>query len=117
MKTTLLNRPGAHLLQTVPNLSQDGVMFSGGAFVHAEVLGEIGGIYTKLDPEPDATEANEAVAVSFSRVDATENDMPGLAHCRLTAVRAEYLVWPERATDEQKAAWIKQLEARHIIAR
>jgi hypothetical protein len=115
--TTLLPRPGAHLIQTVPKLSQDDVVLSGGQFVHGEVLGEIDGIHTKLNADPEGTTAIEAVGICFSRVDATDQDQPGLAHTRLTAVSESHLVWPDGATEAQKAAWLDELAARHIIAR
>lgn len=117
MKTDLLPRPGAHLIQTVPKLSQDDVTLSGGSFVHGEVLAEIDGIHTKLDANPDATVANKAVGVCFSRVDATEADMPGLAHTRLAAMDGAHLVWPEGATQAQIDAWTAELESQHIIVR
>lgn len=113
----LLQRPGAHLIQTIPKLSQDDVTLSMGKFVAGEVLGEIDGTYTKLDATAEATEANVAVAVCSNYYDATDADVQGLAVTRLAAVDAGKLTWPEAATEQQKADWTAELATRHIIAR
>ena len=115
--TKLLQRPGAHLIQTIPKLSQEEITLSGGSFVPGEVLGEVGGIYTKLDPAAEATEANVAVGVCANYYDATKGDVSGLADVRLAAVQGDKLTWPETATAQQIAEWTDELEANFVIVR
>ena len=58
-----------------------------------------------------------AVAVVLGDVDASALDRPGVVHARLTSIREKALVWPSDITSEQKAAALRQLAARNIIAR
>ena len=75
------------------------------------------GHHTKLNLAADAADAQEAVAVVLGDVDASALDRPGVVHARLTSVREKALVWPSGITPEQKAAALRQLAARNIIAR
>lgn len=115
--TTLSKRPSAHLIQSIPKMSMDEITLAGGKFTYGEVLGMTNDKHTKLDANESATESNVALGICFSDVDATTEDKPGLAHKRLTTVAADKLIWPETATDAQKAAWTEELEANFIIVR
>lgn len=111
-------RKSVHVIREINGLSKDPIILTGGDFVSGEVVGELAdGRFTKLDLTVDATEAHEAKAILFGDYDATTADVTAQAHSRLTAVRADKLVWPDAATDEQKAAFLGQLAAAHIVAR
>jgi hypothetical protein len=120
----VFNQPGrvsAHLISEMKGVSKDNIVLTGGNFVTGEVLGinADGTKYVKLDLDAGgtATFGTEAKGVLFGNVDATEEDKNGLAHTRICAVRADKLVWPEGATDEQKAQFIAELVALNVIVR
>ncbi len=111
-------RYGSHVLAEVDGLSRDDATLTGGVFVDGEVVGQLdNGHHTKLNLAADAADAQEAVAVVLGDVDASALDRPGVVHARLTSVREKALVWPSGITPEQKAAALRQLAARNIIAR
>lgn len=111
-------RKSVHLINDINGLSRDSIVLTGGDFVSGEVVGELAdGRFTKLDLTLNATEAHEARAIVFGDYEATTADLTAQAHSRLAAVRADRLVWPDAATTEQKAAFLAQLSAAHIVAR
>lgn len=110
-------RPSAHVLQDIERLSKDQVTLSGGNFVSAEVVGRNeNGLVTKLSLD-DAVAEGAAVGVIYGYFDASEDDVPGIMHARLTAVLESKLVWPDGITPVQKTGFLAQLAANHIIAR
>lgn len=110
-------RPSAHILQDIERLSKDQVTLSGDNFVSGEVVGiNENSLVTKLSLD-DAVAEGAAVGVIYGYFDASEKDVPGIMHARLTAVLESKLVWPDGITPEQKAGFLAQLAAKHIIAR
>lgn len=110
-------RPSAHVLQDIERLSKDQVTLSGGNFVSAEVVGRNeNGLVTKLSLD-DAVVEGAAVGVIYGYFDASEDEVPGIMHARLTAVLESKLVWPDGITPVQKTGFLAQLAANHIIAR
>lgn len=66
----------------------------------------------------DGTNGSEiAVAVLFADVDATDGDLPGVAHVRDCEVAASKLTWPATIDAGETTAALAQLAALGIIAR
>lgn len=112
-------RKSAHVIQEVPNLSRDNIVLSSGSFITGEVLGVSadGSKFVKLDLDDQAAAGAEAKAILFGDVDASKEDKPGIGHTRMTAVRADKLVWPDGITEQRKLEFIEQLLAEHIVPR
>jgi hypothetical protein len=89
---------------------------------------EIGDMF---DIEIEEVAGNEVVPLDFTAVDGSQNaygfmidaydatdaDVEGVAIVRNAVIAASKLVWPSGATAGQKAAALKQLKARGILAR
>lgn len=58
-----------------------------------------------------------AVGISYEKVDAALADTKGVALLRGAVVDPNGLIWPDGATDNQKAAALAELELRGIVAR
>lgn len=118
MDSVMPTRLDAHIRKEIDGLSIDEVTFTGGSFVNGEVVGKNNaGVYTKLDLTEGATESHEAAGVVYGNYDATDADVVGLAHVRLTAVEGDYLVHSSVPTSDQQAAIVAQLAALHIVVR
>nr|VFK22564.1 MAG: Bacteriophage lambda head decoration protein D [Candidatus Kentron sp. LPFa] len=94
--------------------TRDGKLFlTGKAYAVGEVLSLVEGKLQAFDPA-GAGDAGVAHAISIEAVNATEDDKRGVAIARGAVLYEDELIWPDAITDEQKAAAIKQLEARGI---
>lgn len=68
--------------------------------------------------DPDNTDGSQtACAVLYAPVNAADGDVEGVALVRHAEINAAEIVWFDGATDDQKKAALKQLEAHGIIAR
>ena len=112
------SRLDSHIRKEIDGFSVDEVVLSGGSFENAEVVGKTAlGVFTKLDLSEGATESHEAAGIVYGWFDASDADVNGLAHVRLTAVEGGELKFPAAATPAQRLAFLEQLEALNIIVR
>lgn len=111
-KITEGKRPGEHLLSEEGMISRDEVTIAAGQNLEAGTVLELSGAkYVRV-----ATPGS-AVAVLFSRTDATEGDVKAAAHTRLCEVVSSLLVWPTGFTTGNKTTAIAALKAQTIIVR
>lgn len=61
--------------------------------------------------------SRDAFGIALSDYDATGGDVEGVAVVRDAVIDAANLVWPEGATDDQKAAALAQLKEKGIVTR
>lgn len=68
--------------------------------------------------DPVATDGSHlAYGIVGAKVTAPDGvDQPGLLLTNNIAVDAGELIWPDAATDDQKAAWLSQLAAKRVLA-
>lgn len=99
------------------NLSRKEIVVAAGSGLlkAGTVLGKIAdtGAYTAYSPD-NTDGSEEAAAVLFDGVDATDEDVRAVASTFTTAVNAAEIIWPEGITDAELAAAIASLEERGI---
>lgn len=61
--------------------------------------------------------SQEAYGIMIEACDASEEDADGLAIVRDAQIVADYLTWPDGASDDQKAAALAQLKEKGIVTR
>lgn len=118
MNNQTLATPIADLVQVEvnPAWSREFATLTGGAIQSLTVLALDGGKYKAIDFAGTAA-AKKAAAVAYESVDASAADKKGVVIARGAVVDAASLVWPNGATDAQKATALADLEARGIVAR
>ncbi|ALE02870.1 head decoration protein [Bartonella ancashensis] len=110
-------RSGAYLGRYDPDMSNEEVIFLSGAEIAA---GTVMGMITKTQKyvplNPVAQDGSEVAAgISYSNVDATEEDQRATITARLSTVKASELIWPTTITEEKKHAAIQSLEKKNKI--
>lgn len=113
---TQLPRAGQYIKSESGSISRDTIMFSGGQFLPGEVFSIVANKAVKLDFEA-VTGAELAKGITYSLVDATEDDAKGVVTSRLTEVNMKELIWPEGATTGEVVAAVAELAKANIIVR
>ena len=94
---------------------------SGQSVILGQVLSKLTatGEYVALDlTVKDPVDGSEtAAAISFDDYDASSSAVPGVAIIRDAIINPAGLIWPEGATDEDKAAALTTLNAAGLIFR
>ncbi len=118
---TVLNESthtGEFLIAELPGLlsRKEAVLASGNNLEAGAVLGLVGGEYVALDPAASSG-AEDAVAILYGAVDATDADQPCVVIYKDAAVLGTSLVWPEGISAPNKTAAIAALDALGIVIR
>ncbi len=93
-------------------------MAAGHSHLPGAVLGKVTATDKYVPVDPAASDGSEqAAAVLYAAVDATEVDKPGVVTARDSEVQATELVWPAGTTPEQKTTALAELGALGIVAR
>jgi len=104
------------LIEVHPAWTKDAGTVTAGQHAIGTVLAKVGGKYQPVDFAGNGA-AKKAVAILGEAVDASADAPVDVVIARGAVVAAGELVWPQAATDANKAAAIEDLAALGIVVR
>ena len=119
MSSQTLRAPITDLVPVLvhPAWSLEKTTLTGGVKIEpGTVLAKVSGKHQPINLSGTG-DAKKATAIAYDAVDATGGDQEGVVLARGAVVDTTGLIWPDAATEVQKATAIVDLDARGIVLR